>query len=545
MPSLLSGPSATGSPSHEDWLSRQSLIKQLYLDENRTLKQVMETMRRKHRFIASYAVLHSKPWSALTCHRVKMYKSRITKWGFDQKYKKRNGHPSTPNENTREHRHNGVSPAVLSDSPTQSVDADSSIGRSSTKCVGWSLEDLAMTVRKTPRISGQLEHAIFRYFHSSFWSKLWVSDGEDTPCRSVQAPPQICDMISTFKHDLIAACSLIRQEGICFAFAYLHQGSDKVKDIVFAECPQVIADLIETSLWPIKEDRYDVVRVFLEQFADMSDVFNSESQAIYRILAQKSKSDKLAFEGTALNAWRCIVDCFCYELGSTHFTTMHCITRMLTYFAKTSFHVWLICPVPCNADHAEQAENLLRIHFKICDDVRGPTSTQSGTLLQALISVLLLQHSHAEAEELCNETISRAHQEDAMLFMALRGISDAQQAQKKFDRAEENLRKLVEISTRYWGRDSERTIYQMTNLKNCLTEQGNFQGAAKVRAEITEAALRIDIFSVFSTKSSTWPSDVAVTSSPAIEENIDHLRSSTKFSDPKSRCGYSLGRFYF
>jgi hypothetical protein len=55
MPNLPSRLSARAPPSNEDWLSHQSAIKKLYLDENRTLRQVMDTMARKHNFIATYA----------------------------------------------------------------------------------------------------------------------------------------------------------------------------------------------------------------------------------------------------------------------------------------------------------------------------------------------------------------------------------------------------------------------------------------------------------------------------------------------------------
>jgi Clr5 domain len=57
MPRLSDGSSTRRPPSNEDWLSHQNLIKQLYLVENKTLKEVMQTIARKHRFIATYAFL--------------------------------------------------------------------------------------------------------------------------------------------------------------------------------------------------------------------------------------------------------------------------------------------------------------------------------------------------------------------------------------------------------------------------------------------------------------------------------------------------------
>jgi hypothetical protein len=57
MPRLSDGSSTRRPPSNEDWLSHQNLIKQLYLVENKTLKEVMQTIARKHRFMATYAFL--------------------------------------------------------------------------------------------------------------------------------------------------------------------------------------------------------------------------------------------------------------------------------------------------------------------------------------------------------------------------------------------------------------------------------------------------------------------------------------------------------
>lgn len=377
-----------------------------------------------------------------------MYKSRFTKWGFDQKYKKRNSDISRRlhKQNLQEPVSDGLSPTTPQDCSTAACAEDgSSIEEPPTTQTNWSSTTLlAMAVPKTRLMSEPLDHAIFSYFSTSFQSRLWVSDGEYTHCRSVKAPSKIHDIVSRFKHDLIAACNHIHQQGTRYGFAYLHQGSEKIKDIVSAECPRVIADLIEISLWLIKQDRYDVVRIFLQQFADMSAVFNSKSQAIYRILAHKSTSGCSSFEEAALNACRFIAGYFIDELGFMHVTALCCYTNWLVYFAGSVTCDWYICRTNC--DHAEYAETLLRSALKRCDDARGPVSTQSVMVLQALVQVLLLRQHYMRAEELCNDIMGRARtaQRHDMLFTALKSISDAQNAQKKVGQAEQNLKKPVE-----------------------------------------------------------------------------------------------------
>lgn len=66
-------------------------IKQLYLDQNKSLKEVMKIMDQDHAFHAtSVAELYHRTIKVdlvLIPRRVKMYKSRITQWGFDKKNK--------------------------------------------------------------------------------------------------------------------------------------------------------------------------------------------------------------------------------------------------------------------------------------------------------------------------------------------------------------------------------------------------------------------------------------------------------------------------
>ncbi|KUJ16359.1 uncharacterized protein LY89DRAFT_782627 [Mollisia scopiformis] len=63
---------ASYPPTRDDWDRHRPLIKQLYLEENKKLKEVMDIMK-QHGFKAT----------------TKMYKDRITKWGLDKKNKER------------------------------------------------------------------------------------------------------------------------------------------------------------------------------------------------------------------------------------------------------------------------------------------------------------------------------------------------------------------------------------------------------------------------------------------------------------------------
>jgi len=239
-----------------------------------------------------------------------------------------------------------------------------------------------------------------------------------------------------------------------------------IEDLVSAESPRVIADVIEISLLLIKQDRYDVVRIFLQQFADMSDIYKSKSHTIYRTLARRSKLDELAFEGAALNAWRVIAACFARELGPLHVSTLCCYTNWLMYFASASVCARQVCQTKC--DHAEYAESVLRSHQLRCHDAHGSVSMQSIIVLEALVHVLLVRQTYSAAYLLCCQITGckQIEQRDNRLFMALRSISEAKSAQQKSGQASESLKKLVDISA--WGRDGSKAIYHMTLLLDCL-----------------------------------------------------------------------------
>ena len=414
-----------------------------------------------------------------------MYKHRITKWGFDRKYRKRSDNPSWPNKPaSRKHFADGVSPTASHGSSPYSVDGDSSTRPNSAEGTNWSpREGSTAAVLSALQFSGELEHAICRYFHTSFQSRMWVSDGEGTACRSVKAPPNIVDMILRFKHDVVFASNYIRHEGTRYGFLYLHHGSEKIEGLVSAESPRLIADVIEISLLLIKQDRYDVVRIFLQQFADMSDILKSRSRShtIYRILAQKSKLDALAFEGAALNAWRAIAACFCRELGPLHVNTLCCYTNWLMYFASTSVCARQVCPTKC--DHAKYAESVLRSHLLGCHNAYGLVSTQSMMVLEALVHVCLVRQNYLAAYVLCHEIIccKQTDQQNRMLFMALQSISEAKSAQQKSGQADDSLKKLVDILA--WGRNSSKAIYHMTLLLDFLNNTNKPGEAASIEAD--------------------------------------------------------------
>jgi hypothetical protein len=343
-----------------------------------------------------------------------------------------------------------------------------------------------------------------------------------------------------FKHDVVFASNYIRHEGTRYGFLYLHHGSEKIEGLVSAESPRLIADVIEISLLLIKQDRYDVVRIFLRQFADMSDILKSRSRShtIYQILAQKSKLDELAFEEAALNAWRAIAACFCRELGPLHLNTLCCYTNWLMYFAGTSVCARQVCQTKC--DHAKYAESVLRSHLLACHNAYGLVSTQS-MVLEALVHVCLVRQNYSAAYVLCHEMIccKQTDQQNRMLFMALQSISEAKSAQQKSGQADDSLKKLIDISA--WGRNSSKAIYHMTLLLDILNNTNKPGEAASIEGDRFNDTPRTDPLPISMAQSFKGSNGGTRTFSLLAEENIVRLRSLTRSSERESRCENSRG----
>ncbi|KAL1880054.1 hypothetical protein Daus18300_001417 [Diaporthe australafricana] len=91
---------ARGFSSEAEWADHQPLIKKLYVDEGRTLQDVMEIMKRDHNFNAS----------------TKMFKTRIKTWGYRKNIRLRHGE----DKSLIQVLHNSVQYSGYSETPIRS-----------------------------------------------------------------------------------------------------------------------------------------------------------------------------------------------------------------------------------------------------------------------------------------------------------------------------------------------------------------------------------------------------------------------------------------
>ena len=492
-------------PSNEDWDRYQDRIKQLYLVENKTLKEVMDFMETEYNFKATYASSCNHQLPVLTFPRVKMFKNRFTKWHFDQKYKKRDAFAP---HNTAKRRasvgglsttHAGVL-KHSSNSEPRVKRARTKIRSPSSPTVAAAGEGIAQ-IPQNPLVMSEasriprpvtypepLLNEISYYFCASFRSKMWVSDSRDKPCRSIKATDGVDRKVSNLAFGRLGAFGDHH-----LRILHMLERRSNTENFIAAEAPETIPNLIELSLRLIERGEYEVVQKILRQFEEVSIALKTKAASIYRILAQHSTRDSLVFEEAAAQAWRLVVAQFQCFLGDLHITTLRCHVRWLRYFADTSACDRDICSSKC--EHVEYSKAILTDLLKSCEEDSSPESGQSEMVLQTMVNVLLAGGRYEEVEDPCRRIMDRTEMErgNHILITALEALSVAQCKQRKFSQAEQSLRKLVDLSAQSWGWGECRTLYYMDRLEDCLVKSGKGLEALKIWELRLDAPGRLNV----------------------------------------------------
>ncbi len=460
--------------------------------------------------------------SALTIHSVKMYKQRFTKWGF-AKYKKR---AITNTGLTNKQKFAGSKDCSVDASPTSQPNGRDLAARPQAKATpltphavrpGSQLNQSLATselgsqsATENPASSANAEllrRDIDLYFWASFEFNVWFSNGEDTHCRSVKAGLDIQDVISKFKNKLIAVCKLIGQEGHpnllrqilnkkqkkVTTYARLQDRSSKLEDIVAAETPEMIADLLELSIHLIGKGQYELVGIILGQFWHVSASLGTSSQKAYHSLALCSRAPPEVFQGIAFRAWQFIAERFQIALGPFHVTTLRCHLGWLTCFANTSVCDHHMCWIKC--EHAQASEKSMRRLLAGTHRARSIDSPQYGMVLRTFVNLLMTTDQHREVEFIGYEIagLPEAKYGSRTWIMTLKFIAEAQWHQRRYIKAEATLRSLVDNSQVSWDWDIGETIECMTSLENCLMKLGKSDEAARIRTRLQLMASRANI----------------------------------------------------
>ena len=435
-----------------------------------------------------------------------MFKQRFTKWGFNHKYKRRTISTSRiSNKQKSALRKN--SPVNISHPPNLFDAKDLAIPAwlNATHASTPTLKQVGAHWKQTPTIPepatksapAYLAPASFEllradidlYFFKSFESSMWVSDGEDMPCRSVNACHDVQSVISRFMNKLFADCNTIAENDQDHTLLEKlkkrdRDASSKLQKVVSAETPGMIADLLQLSIWLISRGQYGLVHTIFHQFAVVSATSGTNSHEIYHRLALQSTVCPQAFEEIAFRAWNFISERFQCALGTLHVTTLRCHLGWVVYFANNSVCDNRICAFKCA--HMEASERILRRLLEGTQKARSMKSRQFEMVLQTLFNFLMTRHGYADVGVLGHDMLPSAERLAAeghglsILIMTLDFMSEAQVHLHRFNDAEQTLRRLVSISTT-WNSDISQTTRPTIKLENCLLRMGKTEEAREIR----------------------------------------------------------------
>jgi hypothetical protein len=424
-----------------------------------------------------------------------MYKNHISKWGFDKKNKSEEMR-AILRKKTQRSQLGKKSCFTLRGRPVDMVDVDRYLKRNHI-----TVRDVMATgthrpitpadlrcftpkaVPRSPRspmvyeIPQQIFDSIKIYLTGSIQGGWWVSDREDSHCRSAKYDPDAAQALISLYDCLSAACVLVGQDEHEEAGIYMVKACSKIEIIVRAQEPDMLRSLLDATLKVIDSKCEGLMQTVLRQVSEISAIYLKQSHPLHIIFAHLSRLENQDLVEVTLRAWHALADRFEDTLGEFHLSTLSCKIDRLRASARYSHLTDLDSIV-------ESVRNLL----DKCEAQYGTCCTRSHVLLKRLGDILMICGRYAEVEAAGYELMVRATEiGDAQLWrMGARLVARAQYQQKKTEEAEASYRNLLHAYASLMGWRDPGTIRYMLDLEECLTGIGKLGDAEAIKVERLE-----------------------------------------------------------
>ena len=424
-----------------------------------------------------------------------MYKNHINKWGLDKKNKS-SEMKAILRKRTERAQVGKKSCFTLRGRPVVMVDVNRYLKRNhitvrdvlptGTHRPITPAELRCFTPKAVPRsprnpivyeVPQQIFDSIKIYLTGSIQAGWWVSDREDSHCRSAKDDPDATQALISLYDCLSAACVLVGQSEHEEAGLYMVKACSKIETIVRAEEPDMLRSLLDATLKVIDSKCIGLMQTVLKQVSDMSAIYLTPFHPLHIIFAHLSRLENHDLVEVTLRAWHALSDRFEDTLGEFHLSTISCKIDRLRASAKYLRTTDL--------DSTVQAVQKL---LDKCEAQYGTGCARSQVLLKRLGDILMISGRYAEVEIAGYTLMSRADEiGDAQLWrMGARLVARAQYQQNKADEAEISYRGLLHAYAAIMGWRDPGTIRYMLDLEECLTGIGKLEAAEDVKAERLE-----------------------------------------------------------
>jgi hypothetical protein len=424
-----------------------------------------------------------------------MYKNHVSKWGLDKKNKSEEMR-AILRKKTERSQLGKKSSFTLRGRPVDMVDVERYIKRNhiterdvmpnGTHRPITPVVLRCFTPKAVPRsprspivyeMPEQIFDSIKIYLTGSIQAGSWVSDREDSHCRSAKYDPDAAQALISLYDCLSAACVLVGQGEHKEAGLYMNKACSKIETIVRAEEPDMLRSLLDATLKVINSQCVGLMQRVLKQVSDMSAIYLTPFHPLHIIFAHLSRLENHDLVEVTLRAWHALSDRFEDSLGEFHLSTLSCKMDRLRASAKYSHSTNL----------GSIVESVRKLLDK-CEEQYGTGCTRSHVLLKRLGDILMISGRYAEVEVAGYQLMVRATEiDDAQLWrMGARLVAKAQYQQNKAEEAETSYRSLLHAYARLMGWRDPGTIRYMLDLEECLTGIGKLGDAADLRAERLE-----------------------------------------------------------
>ena len=475
---------STGWAVREEWTKREAEIRQLYVHENKTLKEVKCLMESRHGFKATSVLCAVFPnRTHLMSGRDKMYKTHIRQWGLDKKNKEPEmraivrkhkqradqGKPSTIHvrgrirtivEAFRYWERKGVS--------TDEIIARQTASPTPEAVMFSTPVPSPILTPQVHAIPERMFHLVQDYCKGSFESGTWFSKDPLRVCRSIKDGKDAHNDWLELADGLQLACSLSSRNLSYEAEQTLRKAVTNIKQILLAEYPAALSEIF--SLMVRLRDREEA-EIALRQFFVMGKALLGSEHPLSRICECCCKIYAAFFGDIAIRCVEIVFSQFEISLGPLHLSTLYSRLNLIEIGRKGGER------------RVQELKKLLR-EF---EDTLQPEDPRVMRVREWTADACLVEGRYEDAMSLIQPNIAQYqdrsltnaeyhHHSDDLYLLAM-----CQQALGEIDLGIETLHQAIDLRISDWGTQDAQARTWLLFLENWYLEQGLEENAAIAR----------------------------------------------------------------
>ena len=387
-----------------------------------------------------------------------MYKSRFTQWGL-RKNAKRKGEDDQ--KQGREKRLFNRSIPLLAEhagclAPTALAKAPGAIRSSA---------PLSRPVMTPPMLAipERILSVIWDYFRGSFEAGTWVPNGHEShECRSTKPKKLALGQLNTFQFQTRLACRLFDKKSFQDAGKTLVSATAGFQDIIFAEEPSTLSQVLRTVLFTHYAGRNEIAFAILRHFSAMAMVVLGDRHPLCRISGWLTSTDSSRLNDVIERCLISVCDHFASLVGHMHTTTLRARLKSMSA--------------------TEETEEKLRDLLGKCENDLGLVDDRTSYVRLRLTWACYNNSKYTEAKRLSQEVVD--HSRKLILYsefyraQGLYVIALSEYALGERHSAESHFLEAITLISQTYPSSA---VYWLSILEVWLLEHGREESAAEVR----------------------------------------------------------------